>query len=195
MSRRRLAEILALLALTSADVAQAATTAAKPATAATQATPIASQPAPVTVGPVVITVPQGFAAAQTQKAKKTLVTAWTKSVKDGSSKTFLQLTVIELAKPAAPEDAEKVLRRELATIGRRRANYSSSPVAHIQLAGVPAVRATWNGSIGGYPVMGVLYSVIVKDRYVVKFLAQDLGTTPTDGLFEAMKAIESIGMS
>jgi len=195
MSRRRLAEILALLALTSADVAQAATTAAKPATAATQATPIASQPAPVTVGPVVITVPQGFAAAQTQKAKKTLVTAWTKSVRDGSSKTFLQLTVIELGKPAAPEDAEKILRRELATIGRRRANYSSSPVAHIQLAGVPAVRATWNGSIGGYPVMGVLYSVIVKDRYVVKFLAQDLGTTPTDGLFEAMKAIESIGMS
>jgi len=195
MSRRRLAEILALLALTSADVAQAATTAAKPATAATQATPIASQPAPVTVGPVVITVPQGFAAAQTQKAKKTLVTAWTKSVRDGSSKTFLQLTVIELGKPAAPEDAEKILRRELATIGRRRANYSSSPVAHIQLAGVPAVRATWNGSIGGYPVMGVLYSVIVKDWYVVKFLVQDLGTTPTDGLFEAMKAIESIGMS
>ena len=195
MSRRRLAEILALLALTSADVAQAATTAAKPATAATQATPIASQPAPVTVGPVVITVPQGFAAAQTQKAKKTLITAWTKSVKDGSSKTFLQLTVIELGKPAPPEEAEKILRRELATIGRRRANYSSSPVAHIQLAGTPAVRATWNGNIGGYPVMGVLYTVIVKDRYVVKFLAQDLGTTPTDGLFEAMKAIESIGMS
>ena len=202
MNRRGLAEILALLALTGADVAQAATTAAKPATAATQATPIATQPtpitvgpAPVTVGPVVITVPQGFAAAQTQKAKKTLITAWTKSVKDGSSKTFLQLTVIELGKPAPPEEAEKILRRELATIGRRRANYSSSPVAHIQLAGVPAVRATWNGNIGGYPVMGVLYSVIVKDRYVVKFLAQDLGTTPTDGLFEAMKAIESIGMS
>jgi len=195
MSRRRLAEILALLALTSADVAQAATTAAKPVTVATQATPSATQPVPVTVGPVVITVPQGFAAAQTQKAKKTLITAWTKSVKDGSSKTFLQLTVIELGKPAAPEEAERVLRRELATIGRRRANYSSSPVAHIQLAGVPAVRATWNGNIGGYPVMGVLYSVIVKDRYVVKFLAQDLGTTPTDGLFEAMKAIESIGMS
>ena len=149
----------------------------------------------MTVGPVVITVPQGFAAAQTQKVKKTLITAWTKSVKDGSSKTFLQLTVIELGKPVPPEDAERILRRELATIGRRRANYSSSPVAHIQLAGVPAVRATWNGNIGGYPVMGVLYTVIVKERYVVKFLAQDLGTTPTDGLFEAMKAIESIGMS
>jgi len=173
-SRLRLVELLALFVLTTA-IAQAA--------------------APITVGPVVITVPQGFVAAQTQKARKTLITAWTKSVKDGSSKTFLQLTVLELAKPAAPEEAEKYLRHELATLERRRANYTHSPVAHIQLAGVPAVRATWNGNIGGYPVMGVLYSVIVKDRFVVKILAQDLGTTPTDGLFEAMQAIESIGMS
>lgn len=167
-------QILALFALTTA-VAQAA--------------------AATVVGPVVITVPQGFVAAQTQKTRKTLITAWTKSVKDGSSKTLLQINVLELAKPAAPEEAEKYLRHELAAIERRRLNYTSSPVAHIQLAGVPAVRATWNGNIGGYPVMGVLYSVIVKDRYVVKFLAQDLGTTPTDGLFEAMKAIESMGMS
>ena len=172
-SRPRLVELLALFALTTA-VARAA---------------------PVTVGPVVITVPQGFVAAQTQKTRKTLITAWTKSVKDGSSKTLLQINVLELAKPAAPEEAEKYLRHELAAIERRRLNYTSSPVAHIQLAGLAAVRATWNGNIGGYPVMGVLYSVIVKDRYVVKFLAQDLGTTPTDGLFEAMKAIESMGMS
>jgi hypothetical protein len=159
-------------------------------------TTVVAQAAPASVvGPVVITVPQGFVAAQTQKARKTLITAWTKSVKDGSSKTFLQVTVLELAKPAASGEAEKYLRHELATLERRRANYTHSPMAHIQLAGAPAVRATWNGNIGGYPVMGVLYSVIVKDRFVVKILAQDLGTTPTDGLFEAMKAIESIGMS
>ncbi|HEY2403119.1 MAG TPA: hypothetical protein VGI23_22390 [Steroidobacteraceae bacterium] len=159
-------------------------------------TTVVAQAAPATVvGPIVITVPPGFVAAQTQKTRKTLITAWTKSVKDGSSKTLLQINVLELAKPAAPAEAEKYLRHELAAIERRRLNYTSSPVAHIQLAGVPDVRATWNGNIGGYPVMGVLYSVIVKDRFVVKFLAQDLGTTPTDGLFEAMKAIESMGMS
>ncbi len=134
-------------------------------------------------------------AAQTQKTPRTLITAWTRSVKDGSSKTFLQISVLELGKPAAVTEAEQYLRHELAAIERRHANYRSSPVAHIQLAGVEAVRATWNGNIGGYPVMGVLYSVIVKDRYVVRILTQDLGTTPTDGLFEAMKAIESIGMS
>jgi hypothetical protein len=154
-----------------------------------------AQAAPVTIGPVVITIPAGFVPAQTQKTPKSLITAWTRSVKDGSSKTLLQINVVDLGKPTAPEEAEKHLRRELAAIERRRANYRSSPLAHIQLAGVAAVRATWNGSIGGYPVMGVLYSVIVKDRYVVRILAQDLGTTPTDGLFAAMRAIESIGMS
>ena len=69
--------------------------------------------------------------------------------------------------------------------------YECVPFHHL----CPEVLRMSFGNIGGYPVMGVLYSVIVKDRYVVKILAQDLGTTPTDGLFEAMKAIESIGMS
>ena len=172
-SSQRLVEIFAILALAT-GVAEAA---------------------PVTVGPVVITIPAGFVAAQTQRTPKTLITAWTKSVKDGSSKTLLQINVLDLGKAADPADAEKHLRRELAAIERRRTNYRSSPLAHIQLAGVPAVRATWNGSVGGYPVIGVLYSVIIKDRYVVKIQAQDLGTTPTDGLFAAMQAIESMGMS
>ena len=170
MSLRRLGEILALFVLTGAAHA-----------------------APVTVGPIVITVPQGFVAAQTQKQKKALITAWTKSLQ--GSKTLLQISVIDLVRPAAPEAAEKFLRQALDEIARRRSSYAASPVAHIALAGVPAVRASWNGSIGGYAVMGVVYSVIVKERYLVKFLAQDLGNTPTDGVFEAMQAIESIGMS
>jgi hypothetical protein len=181
-TRLRLVEIVASLGIPAA---------AQTLTLLALTLPVA-QAAPATVGPVVITVPPGFVAAQTQKTQKTLITAWTKSVKDGSSKTLLQVTVLEQSRP---EEAEKYLRRELATLERRRANYTHSPVAHIQLAGVPAVRATWNGNLGGYPVMGVLYSVIVKDRFVVKILAQDLGTTPTDGLFEAMQAIESMVMS
>ena len=64
--------------------------------------------APVTVGPVVITVPEGFAAAQTQKQKKTLITAWTKFVRNGSLKTLLQINVIDFGsppgKPAATQD-------------------------------------------------------------------------------------------
>jgi hypothetical protein len=160
---------------------------------------LSAQAAPVTVGPVVISVPEGFAAAQTQKQKKTLITAWTKSVRNGSLKTLLQINVIDFGsragKAAAAQDqaiyAEKYLRQFLGGIERRRTNYVSSPIAHIKLAGLPAVRATWNGAVGGRPVVGVMYSVIVQNQYAVIFHTQDLGSTPSSGMFEAMQSIES----
>lgn len=155
------------------------------------------------MGPVVITVPEGFAAAQTQKQPKTLITAWTKSVRNGSLKTLLQINVIDFGaapgKPAAAQDlpiyAEKYLRQFLSGIERRRTSYVSSPLAHVKLAGLPAVRATWNGAVGGRATVGVMYSVIVANRYAVIFHTQDLGNTPSSGMFEAMQAIESVSLS
>jgi len=160
---------------------------------------IAAHAAPVTVGPVVISVPEGFEAAQTQRLKKTLITAWTKSVRSAGLKTLLQINVIDFGsapgKPAAPQDlsiyAEKYLHQFLEGIERRRTNYVSSPIAHIKLAGLPAARATWNGAVGGRAAVGVMYSVIVHNRFAVIFHTQDLGSTPTSGMFEAMKSIEA----
>jgi hypothetical protein len=154
---------------------------------------------PVTVGPVIITVPEGFEAAQTQRLKKTLITAWTKSVRSAGLKTLLQINVIDFGsapgKPAAPQDlniyAERYLHQFLDGIERRRTNYVSSPVAHVKLAGLPAARATWNGAVGGRAVVGVMYSVIVHNRFAVIFHTQDLGSTPTSGMFEAMQSIEA----
>ncbi len=182
MRSRRLAELLAIWVTLAVLIAPA-------------------HAAPATVGPVVIAVPAGFAAAQTQKQKKTLITAWTKSVRNGSLKTLLQINVIEFTsvpgKTAAdsPQDqtshAERYLRQFLGAIERRRTYYTSSPSAHIKLAGLPAVRATWNGAVGGRPVVGVMYSVIVENRYAVVFHTQDLGSAPSTGMFEAMQAIEA----
>jgi hypothetical protein len=160
---------------------------------------LAAHASPVTVGPVIITVPEGFEAAQTQRLKKTLITAWTKSVRSAGLKTLLQINVIDFGsapgKPAAPQDlniyAEKYLRQFLGGIERRRTNYVSSPIAHIKLAGLPAARATWNGAVGGRPAVGVMYSVIVRNRFAVIFHTQDLGNTPTSGMFEAMQSIEA----
>jgi hypothetical protein len=148
---------------------------------------------------VVIAVPDGFEAAQTQKLKKTLITAWTKSVRDGSLKTLLQINVVDFGsppgRPAAAQDlavyADKYLHQFLGSIERRRANYVSSPLAHIRLAGLPAARATWNGAVGGRATVGVMYSVIVHNRFAVIFHTQDLGSTPTSGMFEAMQSIEA----
>ena len=184
MRTRRLAELLTILA------AQILLT-------------VAAHAAPVAVGPVFITVPEGFAAAQTQRQKKTLITAWTKSVRNGSLKTLLQIDVIDFGsapgKPVAEQDlaiyAEKYLRQFLGTIERRRTNYVSSPFAHIKLAGLPAVRATWNGAVGGRATVGVMYSVIVRNRYAVIFHTQDLGSTPSSGMFEAMQSIEAVTLA
>jgi hypothetical protein len=148
-------------------------------------------------------VPEGFEAAQTQRLKKSLITAWTKSVRRAGLKTLLQINVVDFGsppgRPAATEDlgryAEKYLRQFLADIQRRRANYVSSPVAHIKLAELPAVRATWNGYVGTHLVVGVMYSVIVRNRFAVILHTQDLGSTPTSGMFEAMSAIESLAVA
>ena len=184
MRTRRLAELLTILA------AQILLT-------------VAAHAAPVAVGPIFITVPEGFAAAQTQKQKKTLITAWTKSVRNGSLKTLLQIDVIDFGsapgKPVAAQDlaiyAEKYLRQFLSSVERRRTNYVSSPLAHIKLAGLPAVRATWNGAVGGRATVGVMYSVIVRNRYAVIFHTQDLGNTPSSGMFEAMQSIEAVTLT
>jgi hypothetical protein len=162
---------------------------------------------PATVGPIVISVPDGFQHAQTQRQKKLLVTAWTKSVRDGSMKTLLQINVVDFGAPGASQHAgphstqdssvyaEKYLRQFLGGIEHRRSRYVSSPVAHIELAGLPAVRATWNGAIGDRAAVGVMYSVIVRNRFAVILHTQDLGSTPTSGMLEAMRAIESVGLA
>jgi hypothetical protein len=158
---------------------------------------------PATVGPIVITVPQGFEAADTQRLEKMVVTAWTKSVPNGGMKTLLQINVVDFGhqhgkSPSQQElssYAEKYLRQFLEGIERRRSHYVSSPVAHIKLAGLPAVRATWNGAIGDRAMVGVMYCVVVRNRFAVIFHTQDLGSIPSTGMLEAMSSIESINLA
>ncbi len=163
--------------------------------------PLSVRAEPVTVGPIVISVPDGFQAAQTQRARKTVVSAWTKSVRNGSVKTLLQVNVMDLGStpgrtPLSESElatgAEQYLRQFLAGVERRRSSYAASPIAHIRLAGVTAARASWNGALGDRSVVGVIYSVILRNRFAVILHTQDLGSAPTEGMFEAMRAIETV---
>jgi hypothetical protein len=159
--------------------------------------------APVRIGPVVLTIPEGFEAAQRQKQKGTLIAAWTRSVRDGSVKTLLQVTVYDLGSrtgktPAQPDLADgpqKYLRQALGAMEQRRSRFKTSPVAHIKLADIPAVRASWNGAVATRDVVGVMYCVIVRNRFAVIFHTQDLGNIPTDGMLDAMKSIESVTLA
>ena len=150
-------------------------------------------------GPVTMAVPEGFVPAPPMRQDKMSIWAWTKSAPGGTVKALLELTVYDfgpkLAQATAEELAsgsEQYLRQFLRGIEGRRANYALSQVQHVQLAGVPASRATWTGRAGPAELVGVMYCVIVKNRYVVSFHTQDLGSRPTSAMREAITAIESV---
>jgi hypothetical protein len=156
-----------------------------------------------TVGPVVLAIPEGFAKMQSQRQKTMQVSAWTKQSAEDGTKTLLQVSVYDFGsepgKLPNPEElgagAEQYLREFLSGIERRRENYSLSAVKHMKLAGLPAARATWKGSIGVKAVTGVMYCVIVKNQFVVSFHTQDLGSKLTSNMRQAMKSIEAVQLS
>ena len=149
-------------------------------------------------GPVTLSVPEGFVAAPPQRQDNMSVWAWTKSAPGGKVKALLQVSVYDfgsqLAKVSREELAtgsEKYLREFLGGIERRRTNYALSTVRHVELAGAPAAVATWTGRAGPADLVGVMYCVIVRNRFVVTFHTQDLGNQPTSAMHEAIAAIES----
>jgi hypothetical protein len=150
------------------------------------------------LGPITLAVPEGFVAAPMQRQENMSVWAWTKSAPGGKVKALLQVSVYDfgsqLAKVSRDElatGAEKYLREFLGGVERRRTNYALSPVKHVELAGAPASFATWTGRAGPADLVGVMYCVIVRHRFVVSFHTQDLGSEPTSAMREAIAAIEA----
>lgn len=149
-----------------------------------------------------MSVPEGFVAAPMQRAEKMTVWAWTKSEPGGRVKALLQLNLYDFGPKLAntPREelasgAEQYLRQFLSGVEGRRTNYSLSPVKRVELAGAPAATAMWTGTAGPAELVGVMYCVIVQNRYVVSFHTQDLGAKPTSAMRDAMAAIESVQLA
>jgi hypothetical protein len=154
------------------------------------------------LGPIAMSVPEGFVAAPMQRHQNLSVWAWTKSAPGGTVKALLEVTIYDygpkLATASAEETAsttEQYLRQFLGAIEQRRANYALSPIKRAQLAGGPASMATWTGRAGPAELVGVMYCTIVRNRYVVAFHTQDLGSQPTPAMREALSAIESVRLA
>jgi hypothetical protein len=150
------------------------------------------------LGPITMSVPDGFIAAPPMRQEKMSIWAWTKSAAGGTVKALLEVTVYDFGPKlaqASPEElasgSEQYLRQFLGGVERRRTNYALSPVKHVTLAGAPASTATWTGRTGPADLVGVMYCVIVQNRYVVAFHTQDLGSKPTPAMREAIAAIEA----
>lgn len=150
------------------------------------------------LGPITMPVPEGYIAAPPMRRDKVSVWAWTKSAPGGTVKALLEVTVHDFGPKFAQATAEELassseqyLRQFLGGIERRRSNYALSPVKHMQLAGAPASQAAWTGNLGPVELVGVMYCMIVHNRYVISFHTQDLGTKPTSAMREAIAAIEA----
>ena len=149
------------------------------------------------VWPISINPPPDFEGPIRQQKEGADVVAWTRKLPDGSG-TLLQVTTYRLPTllPNLSGDdsyagAKKYLADMLGGIERRRTEFHQSEPVRINLAGRPAARISWTGTMGDRPTNGVMYCVIVGS-YMVNLHTQGSGSAPSESMKSAMKSIEAI---
>lgn len=166
--------------------------------AAIVATDAAAQGYEFVLGPVALSVPAGFEGPESQKRGGLTLAGFRKPNPGTDTAALLQISLYEfgvrLADLPARERgnaAEKYLRELIRGIERRRSAFVLSPPTRLKLAGIPAARAAWRGSLNGQDGNGVMYCLVVGTQ-VVSLHTQDAGSAPTQAMEDAMKAIEGL---
>lgn len=149
-----------------------------------------------TVAPVTITLPKGFEGAQRQEMQNAVTVGFTKS-SSLAVKPLLQIsiynfgsrlkTINEAERSAA---ASKYLLDFLGGVARRRTDFNRTEPTMLHISRLPAAKLRWTGNVGGIKMVGVMYCFIAGSR-VISFHTQDVGSTPTPAMIEAMGAFEA----
>jgi hypothetical protein len=149
-------------------------------------------------GPISITVPQGFDGPIGGGKGSAKTAAWIRHHADGQGGTLLQVTTYDeepdsrsMGTPARAAGARKYLLEFAAGVAQQRDNFQLGAVESLSLAGMPAARVRWTGTIGSTAAIGVMYCVLV-DTSIVSFHTQDTGSEITDAMKSAMAAIEGM---
>jgi hypothetical protein len=147
-------------------------------------------------GPISITVPQGFDGPIGGGKGGAKTAAWIKRHADAQGGTLLQVTTYDegpdlrsIGRQARAQDAKKYLLEFVAGVAQQRENFQLGTVEPLSLAGEPAARVRWTGSVGSSAAIGVMYCVLV-DTSIVSFHTQDTGSEITAAMRSAMAAIE-----
>jgi hypothetical protein len=150
------------------------------------------------VGPITIAVPEGFAGPATRNLDGGLTVAWVKRRPASPAGTLLQISTVDLGAaldqvkgPDRYEAAKHYLLEFVKGVGQRRDNFQLGDVDRVTLAGLPAARVRWSGSLGNEPAVGVMYCVLVHHS-VVSLHTQDAGSELTPAMYSAMSAIDAI---
>ena len=149
-------------------------------------------------GPLVITVPQGFEGPTRSDANGGVTIAWVKRrpVSDGG--TLLQVSAIDVGTsldgitPSQRVEGSAHYLLEFAKgIAQRLGDFELGNIDQVSLAGLPAARARWTGTLGGRASTGVMYCVLVGHS-VVSLQTQDVGSEITPAMYSAIGAIEGV---
>jgi hypothetical protein len=149
-------------------------------------------------GPLTISIPRGFEGPIRSDEEGGVTVAWVnrRPVTDGG--TLLQVSSIDvgasldgitLAQRA--EGAKHYLVEFARGLAQRLGAFTLGEIDRLTLAGLPAARAKWSGTVGGSPSVGVMYCVLVGHT-VVSLQTQDAGTEITPAMYSAMGAIEGV---
>jgi hypothetical protein len=149
-------------------------------------------------GPVSIAVPEGFDGPLSSARDGGETTAWVKHHTDSSGGTLLQISTYNegsalkgISAAQRAEGAKKYLLDFVGGVGRRRDDFKLGAVEPLSLAGLPAARVRWTGTLGEVSSIGVMYCVLI-DTTIVSFHTQDTGSDITTAMRSAMAAIEGV---
>jgi hypothetical protein len=149
-------------------------------------------------GPISIAVPQGFEGPLGGGKAGGMTAAWVKRHVDSEGGTLLQVTTYDegsslqgFSASQRADGAKKYLLDFVGGVAQRRDNFKLGAVERLSLAGLPAARVMWTGTVGNVAGIGIMYCVLVGTT-IVSFHTQDAGTALTPAMTSAMAAIEGM---
>jgi hypothetical protein len=149
-------------------------------------------------GPVIISVPEGFEGPTQSDDQGGLTLGWVKQRPASGGGTLLQISAIDLGAsldgitPAQRVEATAHYLLEFVKgIGQRVGSFQFGDIEQAPLAGLPAARVRWTGSVSGKATIGVIYCVLVRNS-VVSLQTQDVGSEVTPAMYSAIGAIEGV---
>jgi hypothetical protein len=149
-------------------------------------------------GPIVISVPEGFEGPTRSDKEGGVTIGWVKRQLASDGGTLLQISAIDVGTslegitPAQRIEATAhYLVEFLKGMGQQQQDFEFGGIEQASLAGLPAARARWTGTVNGKATIGVMYCVLVRHS-VVSLQTQDVGSEVTPAMYTAIGAIEGV---
>jgi hypothetical protein len=149
-------------------------------------------------GPIVISIPEGFEGPRRSAEDGGVTIGWIKRQPASDGGTLLQVSAIDvgtsldgISSAQRIEATAHYLMEFVKGIGQRLGDFEFGGIDQASLAGLPAARVRWTGTVKGRATIGVMYCVLVRHS-VVSLQTQDVGSEVTPAMYAALGAIEGV---